>query len=1009
MQFLKRGFDKLFNFQKALSLLLVMVILIAVPCVSGAQEIRLYSIGNDVTNTKVFNNGIFTAISEGSGLFAIALYSEDELKKINFVQSEVELEEYRVNMVIDNAENYTMKVFRFDENSNPLCINSSLSPISDDTCVYINETFDDGIRANGAKVNGSTTILSDGMVKIIDRSSTGIRYGTFSVPYTEKHVIFEADYMLPSDGACENAYLLATYYDDNYHPIVYLHPNGLKDSIAGDSPVIYPRSSMPKGVKFNIAVKFDLENKNYDIYYNRAKITNSPVSIKNKMSMTNPTGGFSFYAPMVINNEVGSDIIFVDNIRVYSGTEFKDIGNKIPNVHRYDFKENPAWETKIYERPEAEELAKKAFEAGHPRIIINKSEVDRIKNSLDDTIASIRKSVIAMADTYVEAEPYTYKYSTAGSIENIGDALNMIMHLGMAYQLTGNTIYSDRAYKEAEILFYVPSKDYWSNTGDNRDFWNSYSFLDVAEISTIMAICYDWMYDAWTPEQKHELEKHTLDKGILRAYRGVFGEYNPTYSDGKAQMTFDFSNNWGAVCNGGMLMAAIAFMEADAHMCSQIAEAHIRALEHFLPSYAPSGAWEEGASYWAYALKYLTMACSTLESISGTDYGICKTPGLRESQLFALSCEGKTGVVGFGDVGSGHINAPFMFYWANKYKDSQIGGARIYSMSKFGFNYNVYDLIYYNPDYVDLDYIHPLTSYYKGAEIVTMSAGYDSTDAFVAVSGGKGITSHGHLDSGGVIIDKNGLRVLCDSGAEHYAAEDYFSSNRYWYYKARPEGHNLFVINPQNITAADEDRNETTLYYHGQDSGAFSEITEYSPENKTASIDLSDAYSRDASEAVRTVSIAGQDVVVEDNIELLDDASVPSDGSLIEWYWHFKDKASAVIGDTTYYSDEKYCDYSINEDKKSVTLTFRDYTYQNNNFCFSGTSKSFTLTFESNCDFELEIRDAVRNEYDAEKIKELQAAGAFSTDYYCSTNAASKVVVKIKNAKGNINMKMILK
>ena len=637
------------------------------------------------------------------------------------------------------------------------------------------------------------------------------------------------------------------------------------------------------------------------------------------------------------------------------------------------------------------------FETGHPRVIINKKKINEIKNSTDETIVSIRDSVLAKADAYVDTPSYRYAYSSSDSIENIDDAFNMVMHLGMAYLLTGDTKYSDRAYREAEVLFYVPSKDHWSNTEDNRDYWNSYSFLNVSEISTIMAICYDWMYDAWTPAQRAELTKHTMEKGIMRAYRGIFDEYNFNLSDSLDPLTFKYTNNWGAVCNGGMLMTAIAFMEEEPYICSQIAEAHIRAMEHFLPSYSPNGAWEEGTAYWAYALRYLTMAVSTLESIADTDYGIHKTQGLKESQLFALSCEGKVGVVGFGDVGGGHVNAPFMLYWANKYKDNQIGGARIYSMNEFGFDFNIYDLIYYNPEYIDGEYIHPLTSYYRGTEVVTMAAGYEKSDAFVAISGGDGKTSHGHMDSGGVIIDKNNLRVLCDAGAEHYAAVSYFSTNRYWYYKARPEGHNLFVINPHNL------KDNAGNWYHGQNGSAYSEIIEYLPDEKTATMDLTEAYSRDASKAERKISIVNQNIVIEDEIVLL------GDGSYIEWYWHYNDTATAVVNNTTKYGVTDYGTATISEDGKSVTLIFKDYTYDGSKFSYPGTVKTFTLTFESNADFELEIRDAIRNTYDAEEIKSLQSAGTFSDDYYRSINTKSKVVLKINNAKGNIKVKTTLK
>ena len=308
-------------------MLLTMFYIVSACAFAEFEKIKIYSNGNDVTSSNVFNNGIVSAVSEGSGLFAIALYEEDELVKISFAQTKEELNEYRVNMVINDAQNYIMKVFRFDENGNPLCVNSSLNPLVDNREIYVNETFDNGTVARGAKTNGVNIVLSDGVVKLKDNlTSSGTRYGTFSVPYSEKNIIFEADYMIPSDGGADLAYLLSTYYDNSYRVIVYLHNEGIKKNTDGsNNPVLVKRSDIGTDKWFNIAVKFDLENKVYDIYYNHEKITATPISISGKISMENPTDGFSFYAPMLLGNTQGNDTLYVDNIKVYSGKEFTDI------------------------------------------------------------------------------------------------------------------------------------------------------------------------------------------------------------------------------------------------------------------------------------------------------------------------------------------------------------------------------------------------------------------------------------------------------------------------------------------------------------------------------------------------------------------------------------------------------------------------------------------------------------------------------------------------------------
>ena len=316
---------------------------------------------------------------------------------------------------------------------------------------------------------------------------------------------------------------------------------------------------------------------------------------------------------------------------------------------------------------------------------------------------------------------------------------------------------------------------------------------------------------------------------------------------------------------------------------------------------------------------------------------------------------------------------------------------------------------------MDETYSQPLASYYKGTEVVTLASGKKVTDSCIAISGGKGTaTSHDHIDSGAVLIEKNGLRFIGDSGAEHYAATSYFSTNRFWYYKARPEGHSIFVINPQNLF----DSNGTS-YYMGQSKSGVSEITEYKPDEKSATMDLSAAYARDALSASRKISLDGDKIIIEDDISLRSDAlpdesvnsdaSIRENGNVIEWYWHYKDTATAVVNNTTKYGATDYGTVQISDDGKSATLIFRDYEYKNSRFTYPGTVKKFTLTFESNADFEIEVRDAVRNPYDANEIAKLQAAGTFDKDYHNSRNTMSKIVVKIKNASDDVRMKTIIK
>ena len=168
------------SIKKTMCLLMALVMLVSAWTTAFA-DIKIFSNGNDVTSSKVFNNGVFSAVSEGSGLFAIALYTEDELQKISFAQTEEDLEEYRVNMVINNAQNYTMKVFRFDENGNPIFNDLSdiviISGTANGDEVTATET-EDGIQVTGLNNITVTYETADGTAettaKVDDGSTVNI-------------------------------------------------------------------------------------------------------------------------------------------------------------------------------------------------------------------------------------------------------------------------------------------------------------------------------------------------------------------------------------------------------------------------------------------------------------------------------------------------------------------------------------------------------------------------------------------------------------------------------------------------------------------------------------------------------------------------------------------------------------------------------------------------------------------------------------------------------------------
>lgn len=916
------------------------------------------AISNGSHNSPTYDKGIFSALANGSGLFAIALYKDDELVKISFSETDEELTDRRLNMMIDEIDGTSMKIFRFDADGTPVAVNKELKPQEKNYTVYINETFDTKPISAGAQPNGSTKVLSDGRMYV-----SGTSYvGTLPINYPENNIIISADFTLPDGQSCFDAKLLTV---DGGGSFARMRTDGIRDGDGGGnkSNIVIENEQIEKDRTFNLAVKLDIELGKAELYYNKEFVCEMVKPVTRK--------GFSIYAPRLVES---GNAIYVDNIKAYSGTDWLDIGNERPTSHRYSYNSEGIAPSEIYERPEAEWIASKVVDSPRPRIIMNRDRFNKIKNSTDPEIIAMRENAIKMADSYIDMPTYTYETSD-DSFSNMDNAMTLMMNLGMAYLLTGNEKYPQRAYKEAEKLFEAKGNHETNDGG--ADYWNSYSYLDVGEACTIMSICYDWMYDGFTPDQRKALEKNTIEKGILRGFRSIYSEYNPTMHGAH---NFSQAGNWGAVCNGGVMLASIAFMESDPFMCSQMAEANIRAIETTLASFAPTGAWSEGVGYWSYTLKNFTLMCATLDSALGSTFGLEKAEGFKNSQYFSIASEGKVDSVNYGDKGSGRTNAPFLFYWAKKFNDSEIGGLAEYIKDEYKFNYSIYDLVYYDPAYIHEDgYKKPQFFYFSGDDVeqVTMDGSSTSDGTFISMAGGIGKSSnHDHLDSGSIILDMGGLRLIHDSGAGNYNSPLYFSTSRYYYYKTRPEGHNVFVINPQVLSDASGN------FYHGQSMAAVSSITP-DKDKKKATIDLSEAYGRDAEEAYRTIRLDGDKVIIEDEITLT------SDGNLVEWYYHYKDvisyqyinsrnKVVNAYKPASYGRDTgaPYCE--VTSDGNALYITLRDYTQNGSEINMGNTIRKYKFTFESdtNTPFEIQIRDAVRNLYDAEIVDTMRKTGA---------------------------------
>lgn len=560
---------------------------------------------------------------------------------------------------------------------------------------------------------------------------------------------------------------------------------------------------------------------------------------------------------------------------------------KLDKIHKY----------LLFDRPSTEDIQKKFEEtnSSRPRIIINNDDLERIK-SLYKTDPYMKKwgdIVIAKANAAFGTPEYKYDRYAAGDMKDVELSIEMIMNLALSYHLTGNTRYVARAWKFLENICLL---DDWNPLG---------SYLDVGELTAVCAIGYDWLYDVLTEEQKAYIAETMYKRGIERTWRIYYNQVPATEA---YTGWWNATNNWNAVCNGGTMIGAMAIYERYPEVCADLIRNASRALEYMMPTYYPYGTWEEGATYWNYSLQYIAYLIDSFKNTFNDDFNFLRTPGLSNTGWFGTALSGSTGMNGFGDVSAAFINNPRVMWCAKTFNDPELAAARILEIENLHGG-TVMDMLHYDPALIQGEAKLPLDSRALGMEAISLrERWYDNTATYLGFNGGKAVRNHGHMDIGQFIVDMSGERFIIDVGAEQYNAPGYFEGmRRYTFYRSRPEGHNIYVINPTN---AEDD--------YGIDPTAFAPSSEIvsKPRGAYATIDLTDAYKRDVTSAIRGYMLTDdrRNVVVRDEIELKGD-------STIYWYLHTAAKIEMVDENTAIFTQNgKKVQVKIITNAKNYTI-----------------------------------------------------------------------------------------
>ncbi|RDX51074.1 hypothetical protein OH76DRAFT_1347831 [Lentinus brumalis] len=385
----------------------------------------------------------------------------------------------------------------------------------------------------------------------------------------------------------------------------------------------------------------------------------------------------------------------------------------------------------------------------------------------------------------------------SGILDNAREIKMRVKAFSYVYRMTNDTKWVDRTFKELQNAAGNGTTPFGP---DGQDKWNPSHFLDTAEFTAAFAIGYDWLYDAWTDEQKSQIRTSMIFYGLQPGL--------DAYSTG--WWFGNIKGNWNCVSNSGLTMGALAILGDDTSGIAEqiLAKSVPNALENCVFAVSSDGTWAETANYWYFGTTGLAEMTSSLMTATGSDFGLLtNNEDLGKTGLYHMYVTGPGSLFAYGDHGPNKFSttANSMLFWGDQLKHPE------YVL----FQRDQHDapepnsMFWYNPtvsgafwDGLALDHVFDNNT----DQWAAMRSSWTDEDAlYVAIKAGtlQGHQTHNDLDLGDFVLDAMGTRWAGELGSGDYLSPGYFNSDdqdaqRWLYYRKRTEGQNTILVNKAN-------------------------------------------------------------------------------------------------------------------------------------------------------------------------------------------------------------------
>jgi len=393
----------------------------------------------------------------------------------------------------------------------------------------------------------------------------------------------------------------------------------------------------------------------------------------------------------------------------------------------------------------------RAMGGAHPRLFLKRGEERALAERLRGTPqgARVRAGLLERAGAMLAEAPVERVLIGRRLLDKSRTCLSRVLHLGLAWRLTGDRRYFERARRE--MLAAAAFTD-----------WNPSHFLDVAEMTAALGIGYDWLYEELSEEDRRRIREAIVEKGL------------------KPSLTVNSwtraVHNWNQVCNAGMAIGALAVAESEPELAARMVARAVETVPAAMKEYAPDGAYPEGASYWVYGTSFNVMLLDALRVALGTDFGLSGTPGFLATADYLLHVYGPTGLpFNYSDAGAGREGPVAAMFWFaaarrepyllwSEWAKLEAGG-----LGKRGDRLDPLLLIWMSGEQPRPPKPAALSWTGRGPTPVAFHrSGWEPGATYVAIKGGSASTNHAHMDIGTFVMDAEGVRWADDLGMQSY-------------------------------------------------------------------------------------------------------------------------------------------------------------------------------------------------------------------------------------------------